>query len=158
MASPVFDLRAVLLGLLGMLLTLFLGARAGLAEPANLPDVASPPSAAATYGLDTSPTDLEPVLVVHPAAVEQARPELAELLFVRTGAMGLWKPQTDDEMLAIAVAAGNNPDLEPRNPFRKRSRDLFRTERPLTIGDTDMIVRLRLRAKAKRAVSVEVRF
>ncbi len=66
--------------------------------------------------------------------------------------------QRTDESLAAAVELGNNPDLEPVSKFRKRSTDLFRTEREVEIGQREMLLRLRLRAKTRRAVSVELRF
>jgi hypothetical protein len=63
-----------------------------------------------------------------------------------------------DESIAAAVERGNSPELEPRNPFRKRKTDLFRAERPLEIGDQEMLLRLRLRAKQREAMSVELHF
>jgi hypothetical protein len=158
MARPVFDIRGAGVGSLGMLLVLFLCGRAALAEPADLPNVAVAPPAAVSFIDADSPPEPQSVLVVEPPAVERVQTDLGELLYVRDGVIGLWRPQTDDEVLAIAVAGGNNPDLEPRNPFRKRNVDLFRAERPVTIGRKDMVVRLRMRAKLKRAVSVEFRF
>ena len=69
-----------------------------------------------------------------------------------------WERESTDDALAAAVSLGNDPGLERRNPFRKRSTDLFRTQRWVTVGQRDMLVRLRLRAKARKAVSVEVKF
>jgi len=69
-----------------------------------------------------------------------------------------WRAPTTDEVLAAAVARGSNPALEPKKPFRKRSADLFRTERPVEIGDAQMVLRLRLRAKSREAMSVELHF
>lgn len=66
--------------------------------------------------------------------------------------------QRTDDSLAAAVKAGSNPDLEKVSAFRKRSTDLFRTERPVEIGQREMLLRLRLRAKTRRAMSVELRF
>lgn len=158
MARPVFDFRGAFVGSLGMLLVLLLWDRAALAEPADLPDVAAAPPAAVSFIDADSHPEPQSVLVVQPPDVEPVQTDLGDLLYVRDGVIGLWRAQTDDEALAIAVAGGNNPDLEPRNAFRKRNVDLFRAERPLTIGRTDMVVRLRMRAKLKRAVSVELRF
>ncbi len=93
-----------------------------------------------------------------PVAPPPVAPDLEELFYMSGSGSTLYRPQTTDEILAAAVALGTNPDLEPRKPFRKRSRDLFRTERPVTIGDQELLMRLRLRAKAKRAVSVEFHF
>ena len=158
-AEPLRDPRGVLIGLLGMLLITFLAARTALAEPADLPDVAAaPPPTAVEFTADNTLEALEeqtPLVADSPTAVERS---LEELLFVRSVGKASWKPRSTDELLAVAVANGTNADLEPLNPFRKRGRDLFRTERPLSIGNADMMVRLRLRAKAKRAVSVELRF
>lgn len=160
-AVPLRDPRGVPIGLATILLITFLAARTALAEPADLPDVAAaPPPAAANFATDNSDAPLDPeeqsaLVTDTPAAVERS---LEELLYVRSVGRPLWKPQSTDDLLAVAVANGTNADLEPLNPFRKRGRDLFRTERPLSIGNADMLVRLRLRAKAKRAVSVELRF
>jgi len=69
-----------------------------------------------------------------------------------------WRAPTTDEVLAAAVARGPSPDLEPEKPFRKRSHDLFRAERPVEIGNAQMLLRLRLRAKSREAMSVELHF
>ena len=66
--------------------------------------------------------------------------------------------ESTDEALAAAVRNGNDPGLERPNPFRKRKIDLFRSEHPLVIGENEMLLRLRLRAKMSEAVSVELRF
>lgn len=95
-----------------------------------------------------------------PPAREPSRVFPEELLFMNNslGARA-WRPLTTDEALAVAVAGGTNPDLKPRNPFRKRSSDLFKTKfRQVTILRAEMLMRLRLRAKARKAISVEVRF
>ena len=175
-----------LVALLGVILAL-LGARMGFAEPADsldraTPHVAAPPPASVIFSADSSdiainteianvadisneaadapapPEDAIAAGDVPPAAGEPARTTLEELLFVRRFGASSWKPQTTDEVLAAALANGSNPDLERPNPFRKRSRDLLRLERPVSIGDADMLLRLRLRAKASEAMSVELRF
>jgi hypothetical protein len=75
---------------------------------------------------------------------------------------GLWstrtKAQATDDALAAAVAEGSRKDLKRKSGFRKRSTDLFRAERQVEIGDKEMRVRLRLRAKQREAVRVEVKF
>jgi len=169
-----------LIGLAGMILVLVLSARPMHAESADSPDgvlphVASPPPVAVTFSasadgtqrshpadgaVDASvvPENADVAIDSTPPVGNPSRTALEELLIVRGFGASSWKSKTPDEVLAVAVANGNNPDLEPLNPFRKRSRDLFRTEHPLTIGDADMIVRLRLRAKARKAVSVEFHF
>jgi len=63
-----------------------------------------------------------------------------------------------DESLAAAVEGGSDASLERPDPFRKRSFDLFRTEREVEIGDREMRVRLRVRPKTRETVSVELRF
>lgn len=70
----------------------------------------------------------------------------------------VWDTDSTDSDLAAAVDAGNDPDLEKRNPFRKRKFDLFRTERQLEIGQAEMLLRLRVRAKMRKAVSFELHF
>ena len=169
-----------LVALFGVILAL-LGARMGFAEPADsldraTPHVAAPPPASVTFSADSSdiaidtdianeaadaaapPEDAIAAGDVPRAAEEPARTTLEELLFVRRLGASSWKPQTTDEVLAAALANGSNPDLERPNPFRKRSRDLLRLERPVSIGDADMLLRLRFRAKASEAMSVELRF
>jgi hypothetical protein len=92
-------------------------------------------------------------------ATEPSSIALEELLSLRNPGMNPWRPRSADEALAVAVANGSNPDLEPRNPFRKRSTDLFRTDFvPVSVGRAEMLMRFRLRAKSRNAVSVEVRF
>lgn len=105
-------------------------APAALAEP--LPSVSAPPPPA-------SPAALEDLLSV---------PDFHAFRF----------EDSTDEALASAVAKGTNPDLEPPRPFRKRNNDLFRTEREVEFMDREMKVRLRLRAKTKRAISVQLKF
>lgn len=135
-----------------------------LAEPAELPPVSAPPPASiqivASLPPEVSALPIEAATPAAetPAAAPAIAPELDELLFVPGARRDSWRARTTDEAIADAVALGTNPDLEPRNPFRKRSRDLFRTERPVTIGRQELLMRLRLKAKASEAVSVEFRF
>jgi hypothetical protein len=56
------------------------------------------------------------------------------------------------------VARGNDKKLERPNPFRKKSSDLFRSQRQIQIGDEEMVMRLRVRPKTRNAMSVEFRF
>ncbi len=70
----------------------------------------------------------------------------------------IWLGDTTDADLVYAVGLGNDPDLEKRNPFRKHNFDLFRTERPLVIGQQEMLLRFRVRAKSKNTMSIELRF
>jgi hypothetical protein len=161
--------RRVLGGLLGLLVSL-LGPAVAIADPAalaalaGLPEVSAAPPASIQFVdeqfVDEAPPR-EPILPVVevPDVTSPAQSlDLTELLFVPGARAESWRPQTADEMLADAVALGTNPDLEPPKPFRKKSRDLFRTETPVSIWRQEMVMRLRLRAKAKRAVSVEFHF
>jgi hypothetical protein len=108
---------------------------------------------------DAAREDTDEAAHVPPAAREPSIVALEELLFMRNSGVNPWQPETADEALAVAVANGSSPDLEPRNPFRKRSTDLFRTDfHPVSIGRAEMLMRFRLRAKSRNAVSVEVRF
>jgi len=70
----------------------------------------------------------------------------------------IWHGDTTDSDLAYAVALGNDPDLEKRNPFRKHNFDLFRTEHPLLVGKSEMLLRFRVRAKSKNMMSLELKF
>jgi hypothetical protein len=151
----------------------------------GLPHVSSPPPAAVIFSVDaaadladwagsaavnpdgteasrdaaTTREDTDEAAHVLPVAAEPSSVALEELLSMRNPGMNPWRPSSADEALAIAVANGSNPDLEPRNPFRKRSTDLFRTDFvPVTVGRAEMLMRFRLRAKSRNAVSVEVRF
>lgn len=155
------------------LLTLLV-APAVLAEPAALPPVSAPPpilvarvdppEAPVVRAAPVVPPAVpatRPTPIEAPLERERARrtePDLGALLVVRGADPGAGRPATTDELIARAVARGSSPELEPRNPFRKRSRDLFQTERPVSIGDQELLMKLRLRAKASEAVSVEFRF
>lgn len=167
--------RVALIGLVGITLALLLAARTLSAEPAAFPDQSMPQVSSAPPAAVNTPTDgwidapADALMASDEANTKQqtelrdaARREswtaMDEILFMHSLRVPKWRPQTTDEVLVAAVAEGTNPDLEPRNPFRKRSRDLFRTERPLTIGNREMLLRLRLRAKARRAMSVELHF
>ncbi len=63
-----------------------------------------------------------------------------------------------DASIAAAVARGNDKRLERPKPFRKKSNDLFRSQREVQLGDEEVVVRLRVRPKTRNAMSVEVRF
>ena len=163
--GPSFDLGAFLTITLLILFT----TPVAFAEPADRVSeqvVSSPPAALAFTQVDTRVATVLKDPVISATPVNQnisdrflgPNPALAALLAIRSHPVEAPTSLTTDEALAIAVAQGNNPDLERKNPFRKRSRDLFRTERPVTIGNADMLLRLRLRAKLRRAMSFEVRF
>ena len=117
-------------------------------------------SSASLAAEPASPAAQVPVLLMASAAATAppAAPAI-DPLFVVPGRMSFRSDaQRTDESLAAAVELGNNPDLEPVSKFRKRSTDLFRTEREVEIDGREMLLRLRLRAKTRRAVSVELRF
>ena len=90
--------------------------------------------------------------------LDESNGGLETLLSVPTSATERTIAQITDDDLADAVARGSRPDLEPVSGFRKRSNDLFRTERPVEIGQQEMVLRLRLRAKRRETMSVELRF
>jgi hypothetical protein len=105
------------------------------------------------------PTILPPDLsAAPPAAPAYTTTTLAALIDVPDLAPARFQPQDPDEAIEAAVAKGTNPDLEPLKPFRKKNFDLFRTTRKVEIGNQEMQLRFRLRAKSKETVSVELRF
>ena len=144
-APLVWGLGAGLLGLtiLVSLAILTASGRAS-AEPAvpPVPQIASAPAAIAAVGAVPQPafTSLDTLLAIPGLSAFRSDAQVA------------------DESIAAAVERGTNPDLEKLSAFRKRSNDLFRAERPVEIGEQEMLLRLRLRAKARRAMSVELRF
>ena len=70
----------------------------------------------------------------------------------------IWHGDTTDADLAYAVTLGNDPDLEKRNSFRKHNFDLFRSERRVLVGQQEMLLRFRVRAKSTNTMSVELKF
>ena len=85
-------------------------------------------------------------------------PDFDRLLLVPSTPVQRDPARSADEAIAAAVRLGHGDRAVPRSGFRKRSRDLFRSEHPVEIGHQEMLVRLRLRARARRAMSVELRF
>ena len=85
-------------------------------------------------------------------------PKLAALLAVRSSGSGSSPEKTPDEALADAIALGPRPELEPKNPFRKRKLDLFRTVHPVSIGNADLLVRFRVRGNMREVMRLDVRF
>jgi hypothetical protein len=83
---------------------------------------------------------------------------MRELLIVPQSALYLTDAELADESIAAMVERGTNADLIRRSNFRKKSMDLFRTDGVVEIARREMLVRLRVRAKARRAMSVEVKF
>lgn len=128
-------------GILGTLVILLLASRAALADP--------------------SPFDERAVLVVANVEALRVAPALVSmdsLLEIPGLSLLRSEAQIADESIAEAVERGTNSDLNPLSAFRKRRSDLFRAERPVEIGEQEMLIRLRLRAKARKAMSVELHF
>lgn len=111
----------------------------------------------ATTTVALTSTGGPPPALALPAAKLQRLRDLDALLAVRGGSTPITARQTD-AAIAAATARGHVKDLERPQPFRKKSTDLFRTQREVQIGNQEMLVRLRLRAKTRNAMSVEVRF
>ena len=130
-------LAATALGVFGLVLLLM--PMVAKADPA----AAEAPPAAMMSGADPIPTpsmrSLETLLVVPRRHDHRSRAEIA------------------DAEIAAAVERGTNPELAKKNAFRKRNLDLFRTEREVEIGEQEMLLRLRLRAKSRETMSVELR-
>lgn len=159
-------------------LALMFASRAALAEPTDLALNASltpPPSSLAPalaeeealFGSSSFP-EASPELTAPPATdeslaahvdmpVEVPIHELGDLLSVRSTPGARFSRDTD-ATIAAAVAEGSRPDLEPKKAFRKKNFDLFRTEHEVQILRNDMLLRLRLRAKSRETMSVELRF
>ncbi len=115
--------------------------------------LASPASAdPGAFALDDS------LAVAADSGAVERRQSLEGLLLLPGGGAFDSRQETTDEALAAAVVLGNDPALERRKPFRKRNLDLFRTERPIVIGQNEMVLRLRLRAKTRKAMSIELHF
>ncbi|MFK7895097.1 MAG: hypothetical protein AB8G23_04630 [Myxococcota bacterium] len=153
----------VMLTLLAVLsLALMFASRAALAETAELVAAAAPPASLAPAGgaFPQASADFTAPPVgkgtVVTARIVPLR-DLEPLLAVRATPPN--NPGQDaDATIAAAVAEGSRPDLEPRKPFRKKNFDLFRTEHEVQIMRNDMLLRLRLRAKSRETMSVELRF
>ncbi len=128
-------------GILGTLVILLLASRAALADP--------------------TPFDERAVLVVANVEALRVAPALVSmdsLLEIPGLSLLRSEAQIADESIAEAVEQGTNSDLNPLSAFRKRRSDLFRAERPVEIDEQEMLIRLRLRAKARKAMSVELHF
>ncbi|MCR9097898.1 MAG: hypothetical protein NXI30_27070 [bacterium] len=82
---------------------------------------------------------------------------LDTLLIVPPGTTDETAAQRTDASLAAAVARGGDRRVAATG-FRKRSIDLFSHERPVEFGEQEMLLRLRLRAKSRETMSVELRF
>lgn len=112
----------------------------------------------ATMALVTTPTmDAAQVPVAVDGSMIRRVRELDALLAVR-GRPGTITAQQTDAAIAAAVAKGQAKELEKKSGFRKKNDDLLRTQRAVQLGNREMLVRLRLRAKTRDAMSVELRF
>ena len=63
-----------------------------------------------------------------------------------------------DVDLVEAVAHRSEGERVSTTGFKRRSIDLFRAERPVEVGQQEMLLRLRLRAKSRETMSVELRY
>lgn len=113
----------------------------------------------------TAPPAMADPAMARPSAARAPRTPapsrtLDELLIVRVPRDNDRRSDAEraDESIAAAVELGSNRDLVRPSAFRKRSADLFRTEREVEINDQEMLLRLRLRAKSRETMSVELRF
>lgn len=116
---------------------------------------APPTSLASTSsgGVPAFPAELPAASV----ARQQGSRELEALLAVRSGSAPTTARQTDEAIVA-AAARGLAKELEKPQPFRRQNNDLFRTQRAVQLGNQEMLLRLRLRANTRNAMSVELRF
>ena len=112
--------------------------------------VAGLPSPAAA---ETSPDDVVPAAPF----LELERGDSLELLLEVPGLVPTRVEETDAS-LATAARAGTNPELRKESAFRKRSVDLFHTERDIEILRQEMQLRFRVRPKTRETMSVELRF
>ena len=95
---------------------------------------------------------------VSPVRIPEPRlRDLDLLLAVRSAPTSVTARETD-AAIAAAVARGNDKRLERPKPFRKKSNDLFRSQREVHFGDEELLVRVRVRPKTRNAMSVELRF
>ena len=146
-AAPLGEATIFGVWILGMLLSLLLASPAALAEPAALALI----------------DDDEPIGLAAKTETPRAQPVSVSMdSLLEIPASSRYRFRTDaqiaDEFIAAAVDRGTNSDPKPLSAFRKRRSDLFRAERPVEIGDQEMLIRLRLRAKSRKAVSVELHF
>ncbi|GEM_PF-3121569 len=136
----------VVLGALGALvLAVTLLVAAAPAAPAS-----AEPASPNLHGVD------DDVVAEAPLLSPDGPENLDELLILPPPGAEPTAAERTDAFLAEAVARGSDP-LRP-SAFRKRNIDLFRTERPVEIGEHEMLLRLRLRAKTRETMSVELRF
>ena len=130
-------------GALGLLVIASILALAGpaAADPAS-PDPGRDPILANAARLlsPEGPRSLEALLSVPPVRDERTAAE-----------------RTDVDLVE-AVAPRNESLRVSTTGFKRRSIDLFRAERPVEVGQQDMLLRLRLRARSRETMSVELRY
>ena len=157
---PVREASVFWAGLFGTLLILLFAGRAAFAESAAFVAIQS---VAAIQGdavqISTAPNGPNPgTQKLASPPDEPVSRSLDSLLDIPGLTLFRSEAEIADESIAAAVNRGTNPDLKRLSGFRKKSTDLFNTERQVEIGDQEMLVRLRVRAKARKAMSVEVKF
>ena len=104
---------------------------------------------------ETSPAEAVPAAPAPYLALE--RSEALEVLLEVPNLTPSRVEQTDASLIT-AAQAGTNPELRKKSAFRKRSVDLFRTERDIEILRQEMQLRFRVRPKTRETMSVELRF
>ncbi|MGB0620605.1 MAG: hypothetical protein ACPGVZ_14170 [Myxococcota bacterium] len=134
-----------------------LGAKvAGTLGGLGLALILSLASTAAADPASSAPADgvvEEPI----PVSTTDSR-NLDVLLVLPTAGDGPTAAERTDAYLAAEVASRGGDQQVATAGFRKRSVDLFRHERAVEVGEQEMLLRLRLRAKTRETMSVELRF
>lgn len=107
---------------------------------------------------EPQPSALASTLPAVSAAPPAAPQSLDQLLVVPTRHAPSNEAAITDQAIAAAVARGDDGLRPKRSGFRKKNIDLFRSEHPVEIDGQEMVLRLRLRAKSRETMSVELRF
>ncbi|MEM9176831.1 MAG: hypothetical protein AAGC67_16540 [Myxococcota bacterium] len=98
-------------------------------------------------------------MAVETALVSTTAPRTLDELFVVPAIdRGPTAAERTDASLAEAVARRDGVRNVATTGFRKKSIDLFSHERAVAVGEQEMLLRLRLRAKTRETMSVELRF
>lgn len=103
---------------------------------------------------DVDPTLANAAMPVSPAGLRS----LEALLSVPPVRDERTAAERTDVSLAEAVERRGGAPPVATTGFTKRSIDLFRAERPVEVGQQEMLLRLRLRAKSRKTMSVELRY
>ncbi len=112
------------------------------------------PKAAQSELSDTRPSVVEDEM----SLPRERRPNLAALLAIRSSGNGSSKRTTPGAALADAIDLGPTGEVEPENPFLNRKMELFRAVHPVSIGNSDLLVRFRVRAKLRETMSLDFLF